>query len=118
MFHPAIPVLHVAHAASAEAFYGRLGFVVEWRGQADETLPDPCYLSVVREGTRLHLSSFSGDSVAGAAVYLPVDAVDALHAEFTARSIPIAVEPTDQTWGAREMYVRDPDGNCLRFVQA
>jgi uncharacterized glyoxalase superfamily protein PhnB len=47
-----------------------------------------------------------------------VDAVDALHAEFTARSIPIAVEPTDQTWGAREMYVRDPDGNCLRFVQA
>jgi hypothetical protein len=23
--------------------------------------------------------------------------------------------PTDQTWGMRELYVRDPDGNCLRF---
>jgi hypothetical protein len=25
--------------------------------------------------------------------------------------------PVDQTWGTREFYVDDPDGNTLRFVQ-
>jgi catechol 2,3-dioxygenase-like lactoylglutathione lyase family enzyme len=40
-----------------------------------------------------------------------------LHREFRGKGVPIALSPTDQTWGTREMYVRDPDGNCLRFVQ-
>jgi len=117
MLHPAIPVLYVASAAVAEAFYAELGFSVEWRGRADEDMPDPCYLEVARGGARLHLSSFSGDGVAGAVVYLPVEAVDDLHREFRGKGVPIALSPTDQTWGTREMYVRDPDGNGLRFVQ-
>jgi hypothetical protein len=25
--------------------------------------------------------------------------------------------PLDQTWGTREFYVDDPDGNTIRFVQ-
>jgi hypothetical protein len=25
--------------------------------------------------------------------------------------------PTDQTWGNREMYVRDPDNNKIAFLQ-
>ena len=25
--------------------------------------------------------------------------------------------PIDQTWGSREFYVEDPDGNTLRFTQ-
>jgi len=25
--------------------------------------------------------------------------------------------PVDQTWGTREFYVTDPDGNTLRFRQ-
>jgi hypothetical protein len=25
--------------------------------------------------------------------------------------------PIDQTWGTREFYVDDPDGNTLRFVE-
>jgi len=48
---------------------------------------------------------------------LIVDNVDALHAEFAAKGAPIDLEPTDQTWGNREMYVRDADGNSLRFIQ-
>jgi len=63
-----------------------------------------------------HLS-FSGDGVFGAVANLLVDNVDALHAEFLAKGIQIAVGPVDQTWGTREMYVKDADGNCLRFIQ-
>jgi hypothetical protein len=32
------------------------------------------------------------------------------------RDVRLALEPTDQTWGNREMYVQDPDGNTLRFL--
>jgi hypothetical protein len=27
----------------------------------------------------------------------------------------VTLAATDQTWGRREIYVLDPDGNCLRF---
>lgn len=43
--------------------------------------------------------------------------MDALHAELVAKNVPIALVPTDQTWGNREMYVKDADGNSIRFVR-
>ena len=33
------------------------------------------------------------------------------------KGVPIDLRPTDQTWGNREMYVKDPDGNSIRFVR-
>jgi uncharacterized glyoxalase superfamily protein PhnB len=65
----------------------------------------------------LHVSSFSGDGVSGSVANLVVDDVDALHAEFAVKGVRIDLEPFDQTWGNREMYVKDADGNCLRFIQ-
>jgi catechol 2,3-dioxygenase-like lactoylglutathione lyase family enzyme len=41
-----------------------------------------------------------------------------LFAEFKARGVPIQLEPHDQSWGNREMYVRDADSNSLRFIQS
>jgi catechol 2,3-dioxygenase-like lactoylglutathione lyase family enzyme len=118
MFKMAIPVLHVDNSAVAEKFYrDGLGFRREFAYRADETKADPCYLGLVRDGVRLHLSSFAGDGVAGNCVYLAVEDVDALHAELVARRVPIDTGPVDQTWGNREMYVRDPDRNSIRFVQ-
>jgi catechol 2,3-dioxygenase-like lactoylglutathione lyase family enzyme len=64
----------------------------------------------------LHVSSFSGDAVAGGAVFLIVEDVDALHSDFIAKGVAILLPPTDQSWGNREMYVNDPDGNSIRFV--
>jgi len=48
---------------------------------------------------------------------LLVDDVDALHRELLQRKVGIDLEPTDQSWGNREMYVTDPDGNSIRFVR-
>ena len=115
----AIPVLHVRRSQVAEEFYcGRLGFTRQSAYRPDEPKPDPCYMSLQRDGITLHLSSFAGDSVAGCAVFIRVGDVDALHAELVAKGVPIALAPTDQDWGNREMYVDDPDGNSLRFVHA
>jgi hypothetical protein len=31
------------------------------------------------------------------------------------RAVPVHLAPLDQTWGTREVYVDDPDGNTLCF---
>ena len=117
MFKQAIPVLHISHSATAEAFYCRqLGFRVDFAYRADESQQDPCYMGVLRDGVELHMSSFSGDAVAGGVVFVFVEDVDQLHRELVDRGVAIDLPPTDQTWGNREMYVKDADGNCLRFV--
>jgi catechol 2,3-dioxygenase-like lactoylglutathione lyase family enzyme len=108
MLKATIPLLHVSSTAAAEQFYCRkLGFRLEFSHQG--------YMGISRDGILLHLSSLSGDGVAGNAVNIVVDDVDALHAELVAKGVPIAVGPVDQTWGTREMYVKDADGNSLRF---
>jgi uncharacterized glyoxalase superfamily protein PhnB len=118
MLKRAIPVLRVSEAAQAEQFYcAGLGFEKRFSYRADPARADPCYIGLARDGAVLHVSSFSGDGVAGGVVNLLVDDVDALHVELQSRGVPVALPPTDQTWGNREMYVKDADGNTLRFIQ-
>jgi uncharacterized glyoxalase superfamily protein PhnB len=117
MLRTAIPVFHVSRSADAEAFYcGPLGFEREFAYRPTDAA-DPCYMGVVRDGARLHLSSFPDDGAAGSLAYLVVDDVDALHGELVARGVAIDLPPTDQSWGNREMYVRDADRNTLAFVR-
>ena len=95
MIRQAIPVLHITNADASEAFYcGLLGFQRDFQVPASETSRDPCYLGLSRDGAVLHLSSHAGDAVVG---------------------VPIHIAPVDQTWGVRELYVRDPDRNSVRF---
>jgi uncharacterized glyoxalase superfamily protein PhnB len=75
-------------------------------------------MGISRDGIWVNLSSFSGDGVSGGVVNLFVDDVDTLHAEFVAQGVLIDSGPVDQTWGSREMYVKDSDGNCLRFIRS
>ena len=118
MFLQAIAVLHVRSSEAAEAFYcRRLGFTQTFAYRPHAPQPDPCYMGLARDGAEIHVSSFAGDAVPGGVVYLRVDDVDAVYAELRARDVRVALEPTDQTWGNREMYVRDPDGNSIRFTR-
>ena len=117
MFRAAIPVLHVRSSAKAEEFYCRqLGFAVHSAYRFDEKKPDPAYIVLTRDGVWLHVSSFSGDGVAGQCVFLAVDDVDATYEELKRKGVKFDMEPTDQTWGNREVYLRDPDGNSIRFT--
>ena len=116
MIQQAIPLFHVTNAARSRDFYrDALGFRVSFAHPEDAA--DPAYLGLERDGVALHLSSHAEDGVVGSVVYLLVDDVDALHRELLARDVAIALHPFDQTWGMREMYVRDPDGNAVRFGQ-
>jgi catechol 2,3-dioxygenase-like lactoylglutathione lyase family enzyme len=97
------------------------------RVDGDDTFADPSFSVLERDGDRLFLSSHRGDGAFGQAVVVTTDDVDALVRTFRARGLntpgdadaPQAVHegPMDQTWGTREFYVDDPDGNTLRFTQ-
>ena len=97
------------------------------RVDGDVALDDPSFSVLTRDGGVLHLSSHRGDGVFGTVVAITTTDVDALFRTLRARGLqtpgnpdaPAEVHegPLDQTWGTREFYVDDPDGNTLRFVQ-
>jgi catechol 2,3-dioxygenase-like lactoylglutathione lyase family enzyme len=117
MFKFAIPVLHVADSVAAEEFYcQRLGFRQDFAYRPFGGL-DPCYMGLVRDAVELHVSSFPGDGGPRGVVFVLVEDLAALHGALLAQHVAIDLPPTEQSWGNREMYVHDPDGNSIRFVQ-
>ena len=98
------------------------------RVDGDDELGDPSYSVLSREKDQIILSSHRGDGAFGQAVVVTTDDVDALFRKFRERGLrtpgnpkaPRMVHegPIDQSWGTREFYVDDPDGNTLRFTQS
>ncbi|MFN2623663.1 MAG: bleomycin resistance protein [Chthoniobacterales bacterium] len=114
----AIPVIRVSSSIAAQSFYcDKLGFTQTFAYRPDTNIEDPCYMGAFREGVLIHISSFEANGPTGMSAAFIVDDVDALHAEFLERAVEIHMPPTNQTWGNREMYLRDPDGNKLAFIQ-
>ncbi len=99
-----IPILRVADAAAAVRWYARLGFAARWEHRFEPGLP--AFVEVARGRVRLFLSEHTGDARPDTLVYLRVADVDAVAAEF-------GVRVEDAPW-AREVELRDPDGNRLR----
>jgi catechol 2,3-dioxygenase-like lactoylglutathione lyase family enzyme len=105
------------------AFYtGVLDFE---RVGGDNDLTDPSFSTLSRNGDRLLLSSHAGDGEFGQVIVITTDDVDAAFLRFRQRGLrtpgnpdsPVHEGPIDQSWGTREFYVDDPDGNTLRFTQ-
>ncbi|MES1222373.1 MAG: hypothetical protein ABUT20_43165, partial [Bacteroidota bacterium] len=71
----------------------------------------------------IQLSSLDGDQKPGIAVNVRVDDVDGLFEKYSKRGLdtsnkkesPVHQGPLDQSWGMREFYVTDSNGNTLRF---
>jgi catechol 2,3-dioxygenase-like lactoylglutathione lyase family enzyme len=117
-----IPVVRCTHLKESLDFYTRLDFR---RMDGDEDPTDPSFVVLSHAGDLLFLSSHRGDGAFGQAVVVMTEDIDALFEKFLARGLvppnrdsPVHHGPTDQTWGTREFYVDDPDGNTLRFTQA
>lgn len=119
-----IPVLHCRRIEAALTFYTTvLDFAVVG---GDDRSEDPAYRVLARGADWLILSSHAGDGRPGQAVVVTTEDVDNDWRVFRARGLvptkaeaesPVHAGPLEQTWGTREFYVDDPDGNTLRFTQ-
>jgi uncharacterized glyoxalase superfamily protein PhnB len=117
MITSAIPVIAISDSVRSEDYYCRvLGFNKMFAYRPDPAKSDPCYLGVSRDGVCLHLHSFKPERAGMTDAFLWVAEVDELHAELTDRGAVVHMAPTDQTWGTREVGIRDPDGNVLVFA--
>jgi catechol 2,3-dioxygenase-like lactoylglutathione lyase family enzyme len=113
-----VPIFKCRDLARTLAFYTEI---------LDFQLADPNDTSPVRwivhGDCEIQLSTFDG--VMGIPLNVHVDDVDARFARYRARGLdpsskpqsPVHQGPLDQSWGWREFYVDDPDGNTLRFRQ-
>jgi catechol 2,3-dioxygenase-like lactoylglutathione lyase family enzyme len=102
-----VPIFYVKDGRKTAKWYARLGFTIEGEHRFAPRLP--LYLFLRRGPNALHLSEHQGDARPNTLVYLYVDDVESIAAEFN-------TEIDDQPW-AREVHLTDPDGNWLRIGQ-
>ncbi|NJM26483.1 MAG: hypothetical protein HC859_14390 [Bacteroidia bacterium] len=78
-----------------------------------------------KDGCAFQITTVEREQLFGSVAYVWVDDVDALFAKYKQRGLdsslradsPVHQGPVDQTWGRREFYVADADGNTLRFCK-
>ena len=101
------PILMVTHMAASVRYYvDVLGFRnAEW-GSDDFTC-------VTRDRAAIYLCR-GGQGQPGTWVWIGVEDVEALYAEYKASGARIRHPPANYSW-ACEMKVDDPDGHVLRF---
>jgi catechol 2,3-dioxygenase-like lactoylglutathione lyase family enzyme len=104
----AVPILRVRDVDRSLVWWARLGFGEEFRHQFEGTVPR--FVGLRREQCLVYLSEHAGDAQAPGLVYLWVDDVDRIAADF---GVPVEEMP----W-ARDCEVTDPDGNRIRVAQA
>ena len=113
-----VPLFKCADIRRAAKFYTEvLDFVVP---EYDADLSSPV-IDLVRDGAKMQLCEFDGTP--NNAITVEVDEVDDLFRSYIRRGLdpsgkpnsPVHQGPIDQSWGFREFYVTDPDGNTLRF---
>jgi catechol 2,3-dioxygenase-like lactoylglutathione lyase family enzyme len=117
----AIPVVFVADVDASAAFYrDSLGFSIDFlHGEP------PFYGSVSRDGACVHLKFVHepvltigpDDRDAFINVFVEVDNVKALFAEYLSAGVTFAQRLQKEAWGGRDFIVLDPDGNMLSFVE-
>ena len=100
-----VPILHVTDGYETAKWYRRMGFDVVNEHRFAPGMP--LYLFLKRGNIQLHLSEHTGDARPDTLIYLYVQEVDSIAAEF-------GVDVKDQPW-AREVQLTDPDGNRWRI---
>ncbi|HYF30149.1 MAG TPA: hypothetical protein VD993_03420 [Chitinophagaceae bacterium] len=114
----AIPIIRCSNMRSSLQFYTHiLDFQVKYPGSG----PDDPVVTIINGNAELQLSICDG--IFGNPVNIRVHDIDRLWGKYLARGLnpvvkadsPVHRGPINQTWGMREFYVNDPDGNTLRF---
>ncbi|QEM11315.1 VOC family protein [Mucilaginibacter rubeus] len=117
-----IPLFKCRDLKQSVGFYTN---VLNFRLKYPEETADDGVVDLINEFGELQLTVYESDRLFGSVVNVWVDDVDNRFKFYVSRGLdtsgkensPVHQGPTDQTWGTREFYVTDMDGNTLRFCQ-
>lgn len=110
----AMPVIHTADLAASRAMYvDLLGFEVG--------MDEPGFLmlhsaTVPTTQVLIATDDCHDAQIALADVSIEVDDVDAVHDQVLAQGMEIVHPLTDEAWGIRRFFVRDPNGVVLNIA--
>jgi catechol 2,3-dioxygenase-like lactoylglutathione lyase family enzyme len=117
-----IPLFRCRNMKAAIAFYtGILDFELKEPGASADD-----WVVLLKNGdAALMLTILEGDQQMGIAANVQVQGIDGLFEKYVQRGLdtsgrensPVHQGPLNQSWGNREFYVTDADGNTLRFIQ-
>ncbi len=108
-----VPNLHATNPARARAFYAELlgleavmdhGWIVTFANTGAQMAPQ---VSIATEG---------GAGTPVPALSVEVDDADTVHARALSLGADIVYPLTDEPWGVRRFYVRDPFGNVVNVL--
>lgn len=117
-FAAPVPILRSFDEAKAKEFYvDFLGFEVTFEHRFEENTP--LYMGLQRGDCRLHLSEHFGDGTPGTSIRILVSELVAFQEGLLAKKYRHARPgpPVEQTWGTRELMIKDPFGNTLVFFE-
>lgn len=117
-----VPLFKVTDMAGAIRHYTE---VLDFRMTDPNDSAESPVVDLGRDGWNMQITTSESERLFGSVVYFWVEDVDALFAKFQERGLDTSQKagskvhqgPVDQTWGRREFYVTDADGNTVRFCQ-
>ncbi|MET3900087.1 catechol 2,3-dioxygenase-like lactoylglutathione lyase family enzyme [Devosia sp. UYZn731] len=74
------------------------------------------FASPIMAKPELSIASQGGSGTALPVLSIEVDDVDAIHDRATSLGLDIVYAITDEPWGVRRFYVRDPFGNVINIL--
>ena len=118
-----IPLFKCRNMKDALDFYTG---VLDFRLKYVDASANDLVVDLVNEDAELQLTVLESENLFGSAVNVWVDDVDGLFNRYLERGLdtshkktsPVHQGPLNQTWGTREFYVTDNDGNTLRYCKA
>ena len=107
-----VPDIQSEHLEASREFYvDFLGFTVEMDMGWIMTFVSPTHPTA-----QLTVLRYDASSPLVPQVSVQVADVDALHAEAVRRGVPVVYPLTDEPWGVRRFFVRDPNGVIINVM--
>jgi len=117
-----IPIFRCRNMKEAISFYTN---ILDFELKEPGASPDDWVVALANGDAELVLTGLEGDQKTGIAANVLVENVDDLFNKYLKRGLdisgkegsPVHQGPINQSWGNREFYVTDADGNTLRFCK-
>ncbi|WP_448699012.1 bleomycin resistance protein [Mucilaginibacter sp. AW1-3] len=116
----AIPLFKCRDMKAAIHFYTH---ILDFQLKYPDASSEDWVIDLINGDAELQLTVLESSALFGSVVNIRVNDVDTLFAKYIHRGLdtsdkktsPVHQGPLDQSWGMREFYVTDADGNTLRF---